>query len=188
MLNHVGTQQQETSHLILRRHEMTDADDMYRNWVADPEVSRFWSWEPHKSIDETKSLLAGWIEEYTEFNYYHWIIVLKNISQAVGYIYFADIDDVKNSISVHFALSRKFWNQGIMTEALNCVLEFAFSVLGAEKVHTRHHIDNPASGRVQQKCGMRYVKTQYERMTECERLSGDYCCYEIVPLDRKRVE
>ena len=62
MLNHVGTQQLETDRLILRRHKMTDADDMYRNWVTDPEVCRFWQWKPHKNIDETKALLAGWID------------------------------------------------------------------------------------------------------------------------------
>ena len=87
MLNHVGTQKLETRRLILRRHEMTDADDMYRNWVTDPAVSRFWNWEPHKNIEETKSLLADWIEEYIKSNHYHWIIILKSISQAIGYIY-----------------------------------------------------------------------------------------------------
>ena len=69
MLNHVGTEQLETNRLILRRHKMTDADDMYNNWVTDPEVCRFWSWEPHKNIEETKGLLAGWIEEYKKKRY-----------------------------------------------------------------------------------------------------------------------
>ena len=179
MLNHAGTQQLETSRLILRRHEMTDAEDMYRNWVTDPEVCRFWHWKPHKNIEETKGALAGWIEEYVKLDNYHWIIVLKNISQAIGYIYFADIDDTNNSVSVHYALSRKYWGQGIMPEACKCVLEFAFNVLRAEKVHTRHHIDNPASGKVMQKSGMQYIKTAYRQDPECERLSGDHCYYEI---------
>lgn len=186
MLNHVGTQQIETNRLILRRHEMTDADDMFRNWVTDTEVCRFWQWKPHKNIDETKVLLAGWIEEYRKTNNYHWVIVLKNISQAIGYIYLADIDDTNNSVSVHYALSRKYWKQGIMTEACKCVLGFAFDVLGVETVHTNHHIDNPASGRVLEKSGMRYIKTEYKQVPECERLNGDHCYYEITLSDWKR--
>lgn len=185
MHNHVGTQQLETSRLILRRHEMSDADDMYNNWVTDPEVCRFWQWEPHKSIDETKGLLVGWIEEYMKSDNYHWIIVLKNISQAIGYIYLADIDDTNNAVSVHYALSQKYWKQGIMTEACKCVLAFAFNILGAEKVHTNHHVDNPASSRVLQKCGMQYIKTEYKQVPECARLSGDHCYYEILSSDWK---
>jgi [ribosomal protein S5]-alanine N-acetyltransferase len=186
MLNHVGTQTLESSRLILRWHEMTDADDMYNNWVTDPDVCRFWQWEPHENVEETKGLLAGWIEEYNQSDTYHWIIVLKEISQAIGYIYLADIDDISNSVSVHFSLSKKYWNQGIMTEACKCVLEFTFNVLRAERVHTNHHIDNPASGRVQQKSGMKYIKTAYKQVPEYEQISGDYCYYEITSSDWKR--
>ena len=54
-MNHLGTQTIETERLILRQYKMTDADDMFRNWVTDLEVSKFWGWEPHKDIEETKS-------------------------------------------------------------------------------------------------------------------------------------
>ena len=182
MINHLGTKTIESSRLILRKHEMTDAEDMFNNWVTDPEVSRFWGWEPHKSIEETKSALTVWIEEYKKLETYHWIIVLKSVSQAIGYIYLSEIneiDDIDNSAAVHYALSRKYWNQGIMPEACKRVLEFAFSELGLKKVNSRHHIDNPASGRVMQKCGMRYIKTEYRHIPDCEQISGDYCYYEI---------
>ena len=188
MLNHVGTQRLETSRLVLRRHELTDADDMFRNWVTDPEVCRFWQWKPHISIDETRCLLKGWIEEYRKPDNYHWIIVLKEISQAIGYIYFADIDVLNRSLSVHFALSRKYWKQGIMTEACKCVITFAFGVLGVEKVHSNHHVDNLASGRVLQKSGMKHIKTTYKQVQECERISGDYCYYDISFVDWKHTQ
>lgn len=186
MINHVGTLQLETDRLILRQHEISDAVDMYNNWVTEPEVCRFWQWEPHKSIDETKALLTGWIEEYTRLDNYHWIIELKCISQSVGYIYFADVDNTNDSVSVHYALSRKYWNQGIVSEACKCVLDFAFTTLGVERIYSSHHIDNPASGRVQQKCGMQYIKTAYKQVLEYEQISGDYCYYEITSANWKR--
>lgn len=183
MLNHVGTQQLETDRLILRRHEITDAGDIFRNWVTDPEVSRFWGWEPHKDIEETKSILAQWIDAYADPKTYHWIIVLKSISQAIGYIYLNELDETNNSAAVHFALGRSYWNQGLMSEACKGVLSFAFSVMNVENVCTRHHIDNPASGRVMQKCGMRHITTMYKQIPECEELSGDYCFYGITASD-----
>ena len=187
MLNHVGTQPLETSRLILRRYEMSDADDIYNNWVTDPEVSRFWGWKPHKDINETKSELVNWIEDYSKTDIYHWVIILKSIAQAIGYIYLNKINDTDDSVSVHFLLSRKYWNQGIMPEACKEVLEFAFSVLRVKRVHTHHHIDNPASGRVMQKCGMRYIKTEYTDK-DCEPINGDYNYYEITIDDWKRTE
>ena len=191
MLNHVGTEPLETDRLILRRHKMTDAGNIYNNWVTDPEVCRFWSWEAHKDIEETKGLLAGWIEEYKKADTYHWIIVLKSISQAIGYIYLADIDDSNNSVSLHYALSRKYWKQGITTEACKRVIDFAFDILGAEKVHSYHHIENPASGKVMQKCGMRYVKTAFKELAPKHlsgdgHLSGNRCYYEINLSDWSR--
>lgn len=178
-MKHVGTATIETDRLILRKYAMTDAEDMFRNWVTDPEVSRFWSWEPHKDIEETKSLLSGWIKEYLNLNTYHWVIVLKHTLQAVGYIYLDEIDGMDQSLSVHYLLGRTLWNQGIVTEACKSVLDFAFNVLGADRIQSRHHIDNPASGKVLQKCGMQYVRTAYRHFPDCERLSGDYNFYEI---------
>ncbi len=184
MLNHIGSVQLETIRLILRRYESTDADDMYKNWVTDPDVCRFWQWKPHKNIDETKTLIASWIEEYHKPNYYHWVIAYKETAQAIGYIYLADIDEAENSVSVHYALSKKYWNKGIMTEVCRCVIDFCFDNLGVKKVYSNHHVENPASGRVQMKSGMRYIKTAYKRFDDCERLSGDYCFFEITAEDR----
>jgi ribosomal-protein-alanine N-acetyltransferase len=178
-MKHVETQTIETERLILRKYEMTDAEDMFRNWVADPEASRFWSWAPHKDILEAKSLLSGWIKEYSKLDIYHWVIVLKSTSQAIGYIYFDEIDNDARSLSVHCLISRKLWNQGIATEACKSVLEFAFNTIGASKVHSRHHIENPASGKVLRKCGMGYVSTEYRHYPDCKRISGNYHIYEI---------
>ena len=182
-LNHVGTQTLETERLILRQYNAADAEDMFANWATDPEASRFWGWTPHESIEETKSLLSGWIDEYANMEYYHWVIIHKNISQAVGYIYLNQINNEDNSAAVHFLLSRKYWNQGFMTEAVKCVLDFSFSVLEVQKVHTRHHIDNPQSGKVLRKSGMRYTKTAYRHVPDCAQISGDYCFFELTRDD-----
>ena len=178
-MNHLGTQAIETERLILRRYLMTDADDMFRNWETDPEVSKFWGWEPHKDIEETKSLLSVWIKEYTRVDYYHWVIVHKATSQAVGYIYLNEICAEKESASVHYLLSRKYWNQGIMTEACKAVIDFSFSKIGMLYLHTHHHVDNPSSGRVMQKSGFRYMDTKYREFPDCSQISGNYCYYEI---------
>jgi len=187
MLNHIGTQIIDTDRLLLRRYEVTDAEDMFQNWVTDSEVSRFGGWKPHQNIDETNALLASWIGEYQKIDIYHWVIILKDIAQAIGYIYLNKLDNANDSASIHYALSRNYWNKGLTTEACKGVLDFAFSKLHVKRIHTCHHIDNPASGRVQQKCNMRYIKTSYRHVPADEQLNGEYCYYEITANDWKRL-
>jgi len=187
MIGHVGTGTIETDRLILRRYEMRDADDMFANWVTDPEVSRFWSWEPHRDIAQTRAILREWITAYENLETYHWVIVLKETTRAIGYLYLSEIDNAQGSCSVHYLLGRKFWNNGFATEACGAAVKFAFGI-GFDKILSRHHADNPASGRVMQKCGMRPTGTQFRRFADCARISGDYRFYEITRNDWLRRE
>lgn len=70
-----------------------------------------------------------------------------------------------------------------MTEACRAVLDFSFSRIGMSRIHTHHHVGNPASGRVMQKAGMRYLETKYKEVPDCVQISGDYCFYEITAED-----
>lgn len=169
----------ETARVLLRKYKISDAKDMFRNWVTDQEASRFWGWKPHENIAETKGLLKKWIAAYENPDTYHWVIVLKNTREAIGYIYLSDINSGAQSASVHYLLSRRFWNQGLATEACRTVLGFSFTKIGLARVHTCHHTLNPASGRVLQKAGMRYTETKFCPFPGCKQLSGDYHYYQI---------
>ena len=48
---------------------------------------------------------------------------------------------------------RDYWGRGIMTEAVKGVVEFLFTEVGCNRIEIDHLIENPASGRVAQKCG-----------------------------------
>jgi ribosomal-protein-alanine N-acetyltransferase len=52
-----------------------------------------------------------------------------------------------------------YWNKGLMTETLRCVLEYLFNQVGMNRVEAIYEPENPASGRVMQKCGMQYEGT-----------------------------
>lgn len=177
-MHHIGTEMLETENLVLRRYKKTDAEDMFANWVTDPEVTRFWGWEPHKDISITKTLLSKWIQEYENDETYHWVIENKENKQAIGYIYLNSINNDDSSAAVHYLLSRKYWNKGFMTEACKRVIEFAFCNVGFLKIWSYHHCDNPASGRVMQKCDMMLFKTEYMTM-DSQQLSGNYHYFQI---------
>ena len=174
---HKGTQILETQRLILRPFRPDDAETIFKNWASDGEAAKFWSWNPHENIEETRSILAGWTGEYARPDYYHWAIEYRETGENVGYIYLDSIDGAEKCAAVHFLISRALWNKGLMTEACNSVLDFAMNAVGFARLESWRHEDNPASGRVMEKCGMKHIKTEY-RTSETPRLSGNYLYYE----------
>lgn len=81
----MGTVRLETERLILRKFEISDAKGMYENWCTDKEACKFLSWEPHKSIRETKRLIRSWIRGYKHGSY-HWIVEIKESGEVIGSI------------------------------------------------------------------------------------------------------
>ena len=61
-MNHQGTKTLETKRLILRRFNVEDAEGFFLNVTSDPEVNKFLTWPLDESVDDTKKLLAGWVE------------------------------------------------------------------------------------------------------------------------------
>jgi len=55
-----------------------------------------------------------------------------------------------------YSISRKYWGQGIATEALKAVLKLAFETVGFNRIESYHSTKNPASGKVMQKAGMKF--------------------------------
>lgn len=156
MLNHMGTKTIETQKLILRRFKMEDAQDMYNNWASDNEVTKYLTWPTHTSIEISKLVLAGWIEQYNDVQKYEWAIQLKETGSVIGSIGLLNIDNQNENCEIGYCISRQHWGKGITTEAAKAVLKFGIKEVGFERITGRHDCENTASGRVMQKCGLKY--------------------------------
>ena len=64
MLNHTGSVVLETDRLILRKFQLNDAENMFINWAASPEVTRYVTWFPHSSVEISRNVIEAWIDEY----------------------------------------------------------------------------------------------------------------------------
>ncbi len=159
MLTHKGTQAIETPRLILRRAQMEDAQPMFGNWASDPEVTKFLTWPAHSNIDITKMVLQSWLDAYEKDDYYQWIIVLKEIDQPIGSISAVRQNESIGSAEIGYCIGHRWWHKGIMTEALKAVMDFLFLEVGMNRIEARHDPNNPHSGGVMKKCGMKYEGT-----------------------------
>lgn len=161
-MEHKGTVKIETERLVLRKFVMEDADSMFRNWHSDEKVTEFLRWKPVKTVQETESVLNQWILSYEDKSFYLWAIELKEINEPIGSISVVGKDETVNKIHIGYALSKKWWNHGITTEAFKAVIPFFFLEVGANRIESSHDPNNPKSGKVMAKCGLQYEGTLRE--------------------------
>lgn len=174
MLRHKGTQTIETPRLILRRAKMEDAEAMFRNWANDTEVTRYLTWPPHESIEVTQSLLQSWVDRYQTDDYYQWMIVLRETNEPIGSIMASTMGRAQ-SAHIGYCIGKHWWHQGIMSETLKAVMDFLFDEVGYHRVESLHDPNNPNSGAVMRKCGMKYEG----RLRQADRNNQGVCdaCY-----------
>lgn len=155
-MNHIGTKNLETERIILRKIGVKDAQLMYDNWASDNDVSKYVTWCTHKDVNETSELLKNWESEYTKLNCYRWCIVSKENDEPIGTIDVCKSNDNLEMAEIGYCMSKRYWNKGIMTECANRIIQFLFEEVGYKRIQATHALENPASGRVMQKIGMKY--------------------------------
>jgi len=159
-MKHCGTRVLETDRLILRRYEIGDAAAMYKNWASDSEVTKYLMWQPHSSVTVSHSIIKEWLNEYSNDNYYHWAILLKeNGNEPIGDIAVVHMNEEVSMMHIGYCIGRNWWHQGITSEALNAVIDYLFDVVDVNRIESRHDPRNPNSGGVMKKCGMKYQGT-----------------------------
>ena len=160
MLTHKGTQKLETERLILRRFALEDAQAMYDNWASDPEVTKYLTWPTHSDPEISAWVLKDWVDGYEKEGSYLWAIVLKENGNApIGSIS-ADLrNDKAETVHIGYCIGERWWHRGIMPEALKAVIDFLFDEVGVQRIDARHDANNPNSGAVMRKCGMKYEGT-----------------------------
>lgn len=151
----------ETKRLILRPFELTDAEAMFKNWASDPEVCKYMTWNHHESIETTQMIINMWIEQYQQPERINFGIVLKETNELIGGI---DVCGYIDGVPVvGYVLSRKYWNNGYMTEAFLEIIKLLKS-LGYQQIKVDAMIENIGSNKVIQKCGGRFIMIDKEEV------------------------
>ena len=171
MITHKGTQTIETPRLILRRARREDAEPMFRNWASDPKVTKYLTWPTYETVETAYPILDLWISEYEKPNYYQWMIELKELGEPIGSISAVRQNEKIEEAEIGYCIGSRWWHKGIMTEALSAVIEYLFTQVGMNRIAARHDPNNPHSGGVMRKCGMKYEGTH----RACDRNNQGVC-------------
>lgn len=151
LTHHKGTQTLRTERLLLRPFRSTDAADIYR-FAGNPKVTRYLSYQTHRSLKESQKIAALWEQESKETDKYNWAIELDGT--VIGSINVVQSDGLWDA-GLGWQIDSPYWNQGMMTEAARAVVDFLFREVNFHRIYAAHNTRNPASGRVMEKLGMR---------------------------------
>jgi RimJ/RimL family protein N-acetyltransferase len=154
----------KTNRLILRPISSEDLGDVYPH-VTDPEIAKYMSWEPHRNIEQTRKFIERLQVEKENDKSYTWSIFLDN--QFCGIVSLIAILRKHRALTYDKAelaywLGHGFQGKGIMTEACEQVIDFAFTKLKLHRLTVSHACGNKASEGLINRLNFRYIGEERE--------------------------
>jgi len=151
----------ETTRLILRPWEETDAEELFR-FAADPAVGPSAGWPPHTGVENSREIIRNVLRVPETY-----AIVWKQTGTPIGSIGLkmgeaTDLTRAEDECELGYWLGVPYWGRGIVPEAAEELLRRAFEELGMKKIWCGYYDGNEKSRRVQEKCGFRYEWTTWD--------------------------
>ncbi|MCM1115830.1 MAG: GNAT family N-acetyltransferase [Clostridium sp.] len=161
----------ETERLILRPLTSADAKAV-TEWCGDDRVSRFMSYTGYDDVNTAREWIGFITDDKSEWT---WGIVLKENGKVIGSGAIGPDKHMPEYWGIGYNIRYDCWNRGYTTEAMKAVIAFARNELGVNKICACHAIDNPASGKVMEKCGLKFHHyDEYSKLDKSETFKAKY--------------
>ena len=149
----------QSERLILRQWKESDAEELY-SLASDPMVGPSAGWPPHKSVEDSRSIIAEVLSEDDTF-----AVILKDSGKIIGSTGLFPPQTKNASIlpgdrEVGYWIGRGHWGNGYATETVDAMVRYAFSRPETSRVWCGAFHGNARSLRVQEKCGFTYSHTE----------------------------
>ena len=149
----------ETERLILRLWQKADVFDMFE-YASDARVGPAAGWPVHENVETSKTIIRSFIKNNDVY-----AIVLKSENKVIGSLGIHErmpdesLANLKQK-EIGYVLNPKYWGQGIVPEAVKCVIKHGFEDLGLDLIWCGYFSFNERSKRVVEKCRFNYKFTK----------------------------
>ncbi len=164
----------ETPRLILRPWQEGDLADFYE-YASVPGVGECAGWKHHQSPEESAQILRMFLRENKTL-----ALELKENSKVIGSLGLEEMDpdpfrDGRTGREIGYVLSKASWGRGLMTEAVQAVIDYCFTVLDFDYLTCGHFLQNSRSRRVVEKSGFTFfAESRYETRYDTVETSRNY--------------
>ena len=172
-----------TSRLLLRPIRVADAETIWPH-VSDPEISLYMSWNPHRSIEETRTFIADVERRALEGGAFTWAIVERESGRIIGLVSLIAILRTHRALrydkaELAYWIGRPYQGRGFATEACRAIIQYAFANLSLHKITVAHDLLNDASGKLISRLGFREIGIEREHFQKNGRWV-DHKIYELL--------
>jgi len=147
-----------TERLVLRPWRQADLQDFYEYASVDG-VGQMAGWLPHENLETTQMILDSFITHKKTFA----LDIGGKVIGSLGIESYKEEEfpelDALCGRSIGYVLSKDYWGQGLMPEAVKAVQKYLFEDAGFDFLVVSHYVWNGQSRRVIQKSGFQYLKT-----------------------------
>lgn len=147
----------ETERLLIRPFTRDDIEPAYL-MNLDTDVSKYTGDGGVVSKEETeRRIIEDVLGDYQKHGYGRLAVELKSEKTFIGFTGLKYLEDLKE-VDLGYRFMKKYWGNGIATEAGKASINFGFEALGLDKIIAMVLPENQASIRVLEKLQFEYEK------------------------------
>ena len=143
----------QTLRLHFRPLSLSDLDDLYTKIYSDPETMKYIRDGKVRSLEETKKTLESLIAHYNQHGF-GFMAAIDHVNDIFIGICGLKYLDTTDEIEIGFLFEKKYWEKGYATESTKAFLSYGFEKLNSKKIVAIAKIENLASRKVLEKCGL----------------------------------
>lgn len=142
----------DTPRLILSPPSPEDAPALL-SIFSDPQVMKYWNTAPWRSLDDALRFIDRRTADMQERSALTLCIRDKQSGQLAGKCMLFSFDFHSRRAEIGFGLGRAYWGKGLVNEAAEALIAYAFKVLNLRRIEAEIDPDNQASAAALQKLG-----------------------------------
>lgn len=139
-----------TQRLLLRRMTEDDSHSLFTIW-SDPDVTKFMNIENFSNENQAKEMIRFLNELSAQNKAMRYTIMEAKTNQIIGSCGFNTLDYENRKAEIGYELDSTFWGRGYGTEAISCLVDYAFNQLHFIRIEAEVEPENLPSVKVLQK-------------------------------------
>jgi len=160
-----------TERLTLRQLIINDEQEIF-TLRSDSEINKYLDRQVSNTIDDARNFINKINESINKNDSIYWAITFSARNILVGTICLFGFSDENGSCEIGYELLTNFQGQGIMREAAEKVIDYAFNTIKVKKIEAFLHRDNQNSIKLLEKFSFR-------NSNEFDKTNPDLICYQL---------
>jgi ribosomal-protein-alanine N-acetyltransferase len=144
----------KTERLTLRQLIINDEQEIF-TLRSDSEINKYLDRQIANTIDDARNFINKVNENINKNDSLYWAITFSDKNILVGTICLFGFSDKNDNCEIGYELLTNFQGQGIMKEAVEKVIDYAFNAIKVQKIEAFFHRDNQSSIKLLKKFSFR---------------------------------